>query len=755
MVESNQKATKQNTMEVASHAFGTFGGVFTPSILTILGVIMFMRTNFVVGQAGVLAALAILVIAKSITFLTGLSISGISTNTRVAGGGAYFLISRSLGPEFGGAIGLTLFFAQALSVPFYVLGFVEALVRSFPGLQGYFLALTLATTGVIFIVTYVGTHLAIRVQYVILAVLVASVVVFLIGGLQHWNSATFASNLRPSYTGSEYRFWVIFAIYFPAVTGIMAGVNMSGDLKEPARSIPRGTLAAIGTGFAIYALQILVAGGSYTRSAMVERPFELLIENALFGLSFMIIGGVFSATLSSAIGSFMGAPRILQALARDRIFMPLSPFAKGSRERDEPRRGLWLTLAITIGVLLYSGNDVGGSSLNVIAALISMFFLYAYGITNLAAFVESFTANPSFRPRFRLFHWTTALAGTIGCITTAVLIDPLAALVASVIIGSLALVVRRRVLSTTFGDARRGFYYTRVRNNLLALAEQPNHAKNWRPTLLVLSGNPNARLTLAGYALWFGSHRGMVTLAELLIGELEELAPRRLTALRRLEEFINEHDLEAFPEVAVAPDFDQGVMMLLQTHSIGPIKPNVMLLGWPEDPERIQPFGQLLRAIDKLGKSLVCVVDRGLPSGLVSRQTTISRRADVWWYGARNGSLMLLLAHLLTLNWEWSQTQIRLKRVVEEEMGRTPATEALHELAQAARIDAQVEVVVSAQPFAEILHEHSQDADVVFLGLWIPDASQAEELHREYTELCEGLPTTLLVYSSGEADMMT
>ena len=731
------------------HQFGTFGGVFTPSILTILGVILFMRANFVVGQGGIVAALLILAIGKSITLFTGLSLSAISTNSRVRGGGAYFLISRSLGPEFGGAIGLTLFLAQALSVPFYILGFVEALVRSIPILEGHFLFITLFTAVVLFVIAYIGADWAIRVQYVILAVMALSIFTFLAGALGAWNTTTFASNLGQHYSSEHYDFWVIFAIYFPAVTGIMAGVNMSGDLKDPARSIPLGTLTAVGAGVAVYVVQILICGGAYSREQLTGTPFQVLFENALFGLGFMVIAGVFAATLSSAIGSLLGAPRILQALARDHIFTFLNLFSKGAHKGNEPRRALCVTFGITIATLLHVGNDVGGGALNTVAAVITMFFLYTYGIINVAAFVESVTANPSFRPRFRYFHWATALLGALGCGATAMMINPKAALIAVVIIGAIFFHVSRRVLSMAFGDARRGFHYTRVRNELLRLAGRPADAKNWRPTVLVLSGNPETRLALVRYALWLASQRGLVTLAEIFTGHLEDMAQLREAALRRLQAFIEEHDVAAFPEVVVAPDFDQGAIVLLQGHSIGPIKPNIMLLGWPGDPERLGPFTQLLRSAQALGMSIVCVLDRELP------WVRPSKRIDVWWRGLQNGSLMLILAYLLTLNGEWTNARIRILRVVVKEAGRAAASRALDALCSVARIPADVEIVVAEQPFEEVLKAYSHDAAVVFLGFQVPDGADMQSLPKRYSALTQGLPTTLLIYSSGEADLTT
>lgn len=240
---------KENRSTVVPNQLGTFGGVFTPSILTILGVIIFMRAGFIIGQAGIFQAFLILFLASSITALTSLSISAISTNTPVAGGGAYFLISRALGPSFGGSIGLALFCAQAISVPFYIMGFAEALIRTFPATAGHFRTIALITSAMLFCIAYVGAKWAIKTQYVIMTILGFSIFVFMAGAAIHFRHHIFMQNWSSNYTGPSMSFWKAFAIYFPAVTGIMAGVNMSGDLKNPGRSIPLGTAAAVMVGF--------------------------------------------------------------------------------------------------------------------------------------------------------------------------------------------------------------------------------------------------------------------------------------------------------------------------------------------------------------------------------------------------------------------------------------------------------------------------------------------------------------------------
>ncbi len=732
--------------------FTTFGGVFTPSILTILGVIMFMRAVFVVGQAGILNALIILAIAKAITLLTSFSISAIATNIEVKGGGAYYLISRTLGPEFGGTIGLTLFFAQALSVPFYIIGFSEALIATaskyFPDFSSYYNYITFSTAVLLFLIVLKGADWAIKVQYIVMGILVISIATFLGGAALKFDRALFQQNWVAAYTDSSINIWIIFAIYFPAVTGIMAGVNMSGNLKNPTRSIPLGTFAAIAVGLLVYAAQIILCGGSIERNDLIADPYVSLLNVAAFGLGIFVTLGVFAATLSSAIGSFLGAPRILQSLAQDNILKPARPFAKLS-SGGEPRRALWLTLVITLGTLYYARGG-GGGALNAVATIVTMFFLWTYGITNVAAFVESFSQNPSFRPRFKLFHWTLALLGAIGCIATTFLIHWLAALGAIAIIIGLYFYVRKFVLQTSFGDARRGFFYSLVRTNLFKLEEAPMHAKNWRPTMVVFTGNPDSRLTLARYADWLGSGRGIVVLVALIVGKLEVNVEQRKHMVNILNEFIKKNKIQAFPQVLVTPHLELGINQILQSTSIGPLKPNLVIFGWSADPSRAEYFVHHLRTARMLDMSLIILCDNGLP--VLERK--VKKRIDIWWRGRENGSLMAILAYLISMDIYWSNASIRFLRVVRKDESHDEAYEELKTLIEASRMNALINIIDSDKPFQELFHTYSNDATVVFLGFQIPQVDKASEFQSLFTSLLKGLPTTLLVNSNGEADLL-
>jgi len=710
-----------------------------------------MRANFVVAQAGILQTIAILLFAKLITITTAFSISALSTNTDVKGGGAYFLISRTLGPEFGGAIGLALYLAQTLSIPFYIIGFTEAVTLTFPVLSRGFVLIGVIVLFLLFILAFKSADIAIKAQYLIMAILTVSIAVFLIGAFLAFDSTVFSQNLSADYQ-QDSSFWKMFAIYFPAVTGIMTGINMSGDLKKPAVSLPLGTFMAIGTGLIIYLLQIILCGGAIDRESLLQMPYRSLMHISVFGLGFMVAAGVLCATLSSALGSLMGAPRILQALGADGILKPVKPFSRLSKS-GEPRRALVVTVLISVVVLVYGAMGANeGSGLNMIAAVVSELFLIAYGITNLAAFVESFGNNPSFRPRFRFFHWSISLLGAIFCVFAAFLIDAGATAGAVVIIIVLFVYVRRYVLAVDFSDARGGFIYSRIRENLLILSKLPVYSKNWRPTSLVLIDDFNERTTLVRYSLWLGSGSGIVTLASVVQGQL----PEREKALQNLQQFIKSKKIEAFPQVIVSRDIDEGIQYLLQSAALGPVQANLMVQTLPRELHRAAPFVQRLKTSSQLKMSQVIIADRGLPeqpAANIGGENSARPRIDIWWRGRANGSLMVVLAYLLSCDPHWKGSSLRILRVVSNETIKKAAILEMNSLIEAARIRAETEVIVAEKAFSEILQNYSADAAVVFLGFRIPEVRAAEQFLKNTTDLVAKVPTTILIHSSGDADI--
>ena len=713
--------------------FGTFGGVFTPCVLTILGVIMFLRFGLVVGQAGILAALLIVLASKVITMLTTLSLSAIATNTRVEGGGAYFLISRSLGPEFGGAIGVLFFAAQALSVAMYVIGFSEAVIGYCPAGTSQVLVSSITNVAVCVCVA-IGAGWTIKLQFLILATVIISLLSFYLGAIPDLSVANIQANMGPGYVDGE-SFWTMFALFFPAVTGIMAGANMSGDLKDPGKSIPAGTIWAIVLTGLVYMSQVFFLGGSRERADLIDN--NLVISNIAVSAA-LISAGVFAATISSALGSMMGAPRILQSVARDRLFRPIVKLGAGSTRDGEPRRAIVVTFVISQAAIFLA-------DLNTIAPLITMAFLVTYGLLNLATFYESITKNPSYRPRFRFCHWSTSLAGAIGCALVMLLIDYRWAIAAIAIVGALHWYLSHAELNANWGDLNSGLLFQRTRTNLLKLEDQLYHPKNWRPFVLALSGTGFSRPHLVVFGAWLTSENGVLALGQVIAGDLGEHGDRRMQQQKILHAMVKDRQLTAFPSVVVASDYTAGIEALVQCQGLGQLRPNTILLGCPLTADRMEVFGGLLRNLAKLERSVVVLRRTDEPADdWAAPMGTI----DVWWRGRANGELMVLLAHLMLTHQDWSGRKLRLLRVVENEAGIEEVKSHLEKLLKSARISGTTKVVVSCDPSSAI-QTTSRDAAFVFLGMQQPESGAESEFFHRLEQLVGGLQRVAFVQSAG------
>ncbi|MEM8640763.1 MAG: Na-K-Cl cotransporter [Cyanobacteria bacterium P01_G01_bin.54] len=703
---------------------GMFGGVYTPSILTILGVIMYLRFGWVVGNVGLLGTLLIVTLSTAITFITALSVSSMATDRVVRVGGAYYIISRSLGIETGGAVGIPLYFAQALSVALYTLGFAESLAQTFPQLDQTVVAL--GTTIAVAILALTSASIAIRAQYFIMAAIVLSLVSLALGRpiepttMELWNSQ-----------GES--FWQVFAVFFPAVTGIMAGVSMSGDLRNPTRAIPWGTMAAVLSGYLIYMVLPVFLALRADSATLIAEPL-IMQRIALWGPAILL--GVWGATLSSAIGSILGAPRVLQAIARDDIFpKPLSWLGQGSGPGDEPRLGTFVTLGVAIAAVC-----VG--ELNLIAPVLTMFFLTTYLVLNVSAGIEGFLNSPSFRPLFRV-HWSLSLLGAIACLAVMLLINGIATAVAAVIVLCIYLWLQQRELVTTWGDTRRGIWLALLRASLLQI-RQPDDPKNWRPHVLVFSGIPQKRWSLVELAQSFTHNRGLITVASILPPGARDLA-RQAEVEARLQQYLERRNVPALVRVVTAESPFVGAQQLVSAYGLGSLVPNTILVGDSEDESRRDAYCQMLRAIHTANRSLVVLRENP------ERGFGAQRRIDVWWGGLQaNGSLMLLLAYLLRSNMNWHRAEIFVNLVVPDETAARSANANLTQLIAALRIGATPHVIVAdGREFIEILHESSAETDLIFLGMAQPHADSFKDYYEQFQTRTVGLPTILLVLAAG------
>ena len=717
---------------------GTFGGVFTPSILTILGLILFLRLGYVVGNAGLFRALIIIAIANLISVLTTVSLSAIATNLKVKGGGDYYLISRTLGPEFGGALGCVLFLAQSVSIAFYLIGFGEVVAAMVPGASEHLPQIIAAGAAVVlFLFAWLGADWATRLQYLIMAILLLSLASFFAGGLGNWNAETLAENW--SGRGGGLSFWVLFAIFFPAVTGFTQGVSMSGDLKDPGRSLPRGTFLAVGLSIVVYLAAALVFAAGIPGQEL-QTDYGAMKRMARFG--WLIDAGVIAATISSAMASFLGAPRILQSLAKDRLFRVLNPFAKGAGPTDNPRRGVLLSAVIAVAVIALG-------DLNAVAPVVSMFFLISYGLLNYATHYEALAASPSFRPRFKFFDRRLSLAGSLLCLAVMVAIDWKASLVAVSILSAMYQFLKRTAGPSRWADSQRSYHFQRLRDHLFALSGEPEHPRDWRPELLVFSRDEKRREQLLRFSSWLEGRSGLTTAVQILEGEGAKMIKLREECQTELRRHIKDSGVKAFDLVVTAPDLITGAKILLQSHGIGAVKANTIVLNWLEqrwlNEEGERRYGENLAAALRLGCNVV-ILDAEYGDWLALQEKPREERViDVWWWDDATSRLMLLLAYLITRNEEWSEAKIRvLFRSARE--APEAALERMEQTLEDARIDA--EPVILPELNADIVSESSREASLVMLPLRLRNCQPLGPFGDDPEDLFNRLPVVALVLAA-------
>lgn len=713
--------------------FGTFEGVFTPNILTILGLILFLRTGWVVGQAGLFGALAIVLLAAAITLITGLSLSVIATSLRVGAGGTYYVISRTLGAEAGGAIGIPLYLSQAVSVAFYIIGFTDGFTAAYPQFDPQITSTVVALTFAI--LAWIGADFVFKVQNVILLVLAASIVSFFAGG---WSTIQ-EPILSSGFTDGN-NFWTVFAVFFPAVTGIAVGASMSGDLKNPAESIPKGTLYSISVSTVVYLATVFWLATHGTRAQLIKNEL-FMVEIAYW--PYLIFAGIYAATLSSALGSILAAPRTLEALANDKVVPSKLKSRLGSK--TEPRMGILLTTGITLATI-WAGD------LDVVAPIITMFFLNTYGMTNLAAGVQLLVDNPSFRPSFKI-PWWLAMLGVLGCYGTMFLINTPATLIAIIVSAAIFVQLEKKSLEKTWGDVRSGFWFDLARRALVQLESVTWHVKNWRPSILVFTGQPHNRKHLVEMAEWLSTGKGIVTFVQLVPGNTEELMKSGAMALAKtdIETFIKERGLQAFSTSVAAESFSTGSDVIMQSHGVGGLSSNAVLMGMGGSIEGLTAQMHKVRRAALFGKS-VMMLRYHSERGWGSRSTI-----DVWWGGmSSNAPLMLLLAHLVQCHEDWKGSKIRLLQVVDSEDQSHAACEDLKNILEEVRVEATPKVIVRApqESVGDVIRRESTPTDLVLLGLQSVEEDQAEAYAGSLIALTKDVGSSLIVHSLAGGEIL-
>ncbi|XP_066916127.1 solute carrier family 12 member 2-like [Clytia hemisphaerica] len=618
--------------------FGWFKGVLVPCLLNIWGVILYLRLPLLTGQSGILLITAIILLSACVTTITTLSMSAICTNGEVKGGGAYYLISRALGPEFGGSIGIIFSLANAVGVALYVVGFGETVQQLMQnnGLTMVDKYNDVRIIGVIVVcvllgVTLIGLDWVIKTQLGLLLILILSMINYVVGcfsgsvltdldeqklqGFTSFSTQTFKDNLFPEFrSGVEGgSFFASFSIFFPAATGILAGVNISGDLKDPGYAIPKGTFTAIVLTTAVYialawmigastmkdaagALAPVLAAANGTQNSNNQtvtavgnttdsRGLDWCVPNCDYGLlndvqamerfslvGHLVLAGIFAATLSSALASLVGSPKTFQAVCRDGIFKGLGFFGKGSGPNDEPRRAYVLTFLISTGFILIG-------ELNVIAPIISNFFLMSYALINYSVFAASLGRSPGWRPSFKYYNMWLSLLGCFLCIGIMFLINWWAALVTIVIIMTLYKYVDYKKPEINWGSSGQAHTYIKALKLAHSLNRTDEHVKNFRPQCLVLTGAPSSRPNLTLLVSHLTRHVGLMICGQVIV-KADGIAD---TSTVNQEKFLRQKKLKGFVSVTAAPSLRLGAQALMQCSGLGKLRPNIVVIGYKND----------------------------------------------------------------------------------------------------------------------------------------------------------------------------
>ncbi|KAK3605706.1 hypothetical protein CHS0354_013502 [Potamilus streckersoni] len=797
-------STTPHGKTVSKSKLGTILGVFLPTVQNIFGVLLFIRMPWIVGMAGALEGFFIVFICCCTTFLTSISLSAIATNGVVPAGGSYFMISRALGPEFGGAVGILFYLGTTVASAMYILGAIEILliyiapqlsifgdVSNASNLNNnyrvYGTVLLILLAIIVFIgVAFVSKFAALSLACVLLSIFCIYIGIFaanpdrsimicylgdrlltsdswivngekrcdknesspihklfctsegnntsymcdpyftahetrLIPGIPGLGSGVIQENGYSHYTrkgdviGLGYEgsrdhgeivadmtssFMVLIAIYFPSVTGILAGSNRSGDLQDAQKSIPIGTITATCTTSIIYISCALFVAGTVDGGLLRDKYGEsiaggLVVANLAWPTKWVILIGSFLSTLGAGLQSLTGAPRLLQAIANDGVIPLINMFAVTTK-RGEPFRALLLTAVISELAILIA-------SLDIVAPIITMFFLMCYGFVNMACALQTLLRTPNWRPRFRFYHWTLSLIGLALCITLMFISSWYYALGAIALAGCIYKYIEYKGAEKEWGDGIRGLAMSAARYALLRLQQGPPHTKNWRPQILVLfklDGDLNPKYPeLVTFASQLKAGKGLTLVSTVLEGNFQERYADAQAAKQNVLKIIETTGVKGFGEVIVANEITEGLCHLVQNSGLGGLKHNTVMLGWPygwrhDSDER--SYKVFLDTVKNVGAGqLALLVPKGIqayPSSSKRMRGTI----DIWWI-VHDGGLLMLLPFLLKQHKTWRHCKLRIFTVAQLEDNTIQMKKDLQRFMYQLRIEADVEVVEMAE----------------------------------------------------------
>jgi len=746
---------EKNQLVTSKANFGT-APVFLTAISTILGAVMFLRFGYAVGQVGFLGTLAIIFIGHLVTIPTAMAIAEIATNQKVEGGGEYYIISRSFGIKIGAAIGIALYLSQAISVAFYVIAFAQAFGPVFDYVlqqYGYEIDSRLVSIPSLLLLGLLmltkGADMGVKALYVVVAILFVSLVMFFLGTTAYGSQVDKFSDVMSLTVDNPIGFFTVFAICFPAFTGMTAGVGLSGDLKDPKKSIPLGTMAGTLCGMVVY---VFIAWKLAAYASPEDLAGDQLVMGKIAIWGPIIPIGLAAATFSSALGSIMVAPRTMQALANDGIFPSTrlnELFAKGRGAANEPINASLITLAIAL--VFVALGDV-----NAVAQVISMFFMVTYGSLCLISFLEHFASDPAYRPSFRS-RWYISLLGAIMCFWLMVQMNPGYAL------ASVGLMVGLYLGISTYKKDSRGmaaifqgviFQISRQLQVFLqkSINETPDEMEsNWRPSVICISSKSFERYHAFDMLRWLAYKYGFGTYIHQIKGYVSKATRQEANeALNRLIEMAQSSRGNVYLDTIISPSYTSSIAQAVQLPGISGKENNMVLFEYMRD----EP-SDLLPIIDNM--PLVKVMDFDIcVLGGHNRGFGFRKEIHVWITSGdyANANLMILLAYILLGHPDWDQGVIKIFAISPEDK-LEEKRENLLTLTKSGRlpISANNIEIISAQPNQdkkEIINERSRYADLTIIGFLI------EALKHDKEGVFEGydkLGNILFVNSSNEKEI--
>jgi len=741
---------------MSKQKFGT-APVFFTAISTILGAIMFLRFGFAVGMVGLAGTLAIILIGHAVTIPTAMAIAEIATNQKVEGGGEYYIISRSFGLVIGSTIGIALYMSQAISVAFYIMAFTEAfrpliawIIDTQPLLPWAERLLSLPqTVGIpaLLLLTLLiltkGADLGVKVLYSVVFTLAIALIAFFLGrteyaathGIDFFNSVngmlsegtvgvdslggsgpavavqTAAGPAAPDLT--RISFFTVFAIIFPAFTGMTAGVGLSGDLRDPGRSIPLGTLAATIGGMVIYFFMAWKLSVSAPPEALADTGRLVMADIAWQGW-WLIPLGLAAATISSALGSILVAPRTLQAIAADKIFPAPAIntwIAKGKGENKEPYNASLITVVLAAFFILLGALDS-------VAEIISMFFMVTYGSLCLISFLNHFAADPSYRPTFRS-KWYVSLFGALACFGLMFFMNSTYAALAVLVIGILYLYIAysnpdKRSMALIFQGVI--FQFSRRLQIFLQKADK-EEKKSWRPSVIAASNATFTRLGAFDLLRWLSQKYGFGTYIHYLDGYLShETSEQSAEIKQRIIRMAEATDSRIYVDTIVSPSYTSAIAQVVQFPGIAGTENNLLLLEYSKNDQ-----AGLDDIIDNF--KLIKSVDFNVGIlGLSERGFGLKKAIHVWITRAHyeSANLMILLAYVMTGHPDWHGAEIKLFAVFEESK-LNEEEQALYDLIETGQIPISrnnIDVLcrMDDSDSKSVIARKSGEADLIILG---------------------------------------